>query len=113
MRSPDAPPTCPTGELGGQQPCLEGVVGPEIAQQRHADHNVLSTMLRAIAGRGTYTQMRADIPSPQQFVPHPKLSEMLSATPNSGDIAGAHLPGRVPPTVWDGEPGSTAPRLGG
>lgn len=48
----------------------------------------------------------ADTPTPQPFAQRPRVS--FTADRWAGGTL-AHLPGRVPPSGWDGEPGAAAP----
>lgn len=61
------------------------------------------------SGRGV-NLLKADIESPQVIPTRAKLT--LVADDGTGSTFVPHLPGRVPPAGWDGEPGAAAPTVG-
>lgn len=87
--------------------------GPEQGQQRRAR----SALEVAIAGTPVADRrmgrgvnfVDADAVSPQVFTSHPRITHAVAASTISGDTAWPHLPGRMPPAGWDGEPGAAAP----
>ena len=87
--------------------------GPEQVQQHHA-RAAVATAIAGIPvadhrrGRGV-NFTRADVRGPQVFVTHPALSSVVATSDVSAEVAWPHLPGRVSPAAWDGEPGPASP----
>lgn len=87
--------------------------GPEQRQQRRA-RAAVTTAISGIPvagrrlGRGVNFAHR-DVRSPQVFTAHPVLTHTMASATVSSDTAWPHLPGRLPPAGWDGEPGPAAP----
>lgn len=96
-------------------PFIQGA-GAEQAQQSHAR----VAFQLALAGRPVSTRRhgrgvnmaKADLESPQHIAERPRQSMPLPAEDGTGSTFTPHLPGRIPPSGWDGEPGAAAPTVG-
>jgi hypothetical protein len=94
---------------------VEGANGVELDQQGRAraslDASIVGTpVANTRQGRGV-TTVAADLRSPQNFAHHPRVRNMPGGDEPVNEFV-PHLPGRVPPAGWDGEPGATSPTAG-
>lgn len=117
MIAPNAPQSTPdpSRELYAPAPGMPEGAGAEQLQYRRARERYDIANSPPPATNGTFggrplTVAYADLPSPQIFEAHPKIHE-LAADAATGTTPLPHLPGRIPPTVWDGEPGAWAPNM--
>lgn len=90
--------------------------GPEAIQTAQLMRNKFAMFVSGAVRNGTLAgaasrRTRADILNPPQiFVRRdPAVTQFLRDSAVGIDTAAPHLPGRLPPTAWDGEPGYGAP----
>jgi hypothetical protein len=62
-------------------------------------------------GRGV-NMAKGDFESPQHIAERPHIVLHIDETAAVGSTFVPHLPGRIPPAGWDGEPGAAAPTVG-
>lgn len=100
------------GEL--PPPAFVQGAGPEQDQYTAGRHSVVVGLFAGGVANGTLSghpsrMVRFDTPlPPQAFVAHPTIVRTLEEA-QLGSEAVSRLPGRLPPTAWDGEPGYSAP----
>jgi hypothetical protein len=94
---------------------VEGASGAEVAQQTHAraslDVSITGTpVANRRQGHGV-TLVHADLAAPQIFTRHHRVRNMPGDDEPVNEFV-PHLPGRIPPAGWDGEPGASSPTAG-
>ena len=86
-----------------------GGYGPDTAQADALAASVHRGLFAGAVTQGRPVGESADVRSPQMFVNHPSLEQLLANTAVGDDTAAEALPGRVFPGAWDGEPGWASP----
>jgi hypothetical protein len=117
MISPDAPPTCPDPAL--TVPMAAGIIegaGPNLAQSARARafyRSALTSDAKRNGNlRGGGVRYNADsLLSPQPIPTPARIDNLVIDTSLGVDLGSPRLPGRIPPTVWDGEPRQGAPNV--
>lgn len=82
---------------------IAGAQGPEVAQANAGAARFFSTLFAGAIPQGRPAPNTTDLRSPQRFVAHPRLDVTVAATAVGDDTARESLPGRVTPSMWDGE----------
>jgi hypothetical protein len=96
---------------------IEGA-GPEQDQIRHArlDFNAAAMgvpVVNGTMGGRPITRSWSDASPAQTFPSRIRAKDLAPPAPLNAQVTAAHLPGRVQPSMWDGEPGGTSPNLQG
>lgn len=107
--------TAPEGPVTAASPFINGA-GAEQTQQPRARARTTDTLLAAPVAGGhlmgnPHNVAFGDFRNPQVIPVHPRIDELALDSAIPGETSTPRLPGRLPASIWDGEPGAGAPNL--